>query len=120
EVAGLDPVGDDRGHRGVEVLVEIGPDLGELRLAGAEQVELLPGHPGGGERSRSSPCKSSPSWGRPSSLGRQRSRKAESRCGASLPACCSSRWLSTLERRWEEVGTSGKSWSLGREWLGER
>ena len=45
EDPGGEALADDVGHGGVEVLVELGPDLGEVRVADAEQGQLLPEQP---------------------------------------------------------------------------
>ena len=45
EDPGGDALADDVGHGGVEVLVELGADLGEVRVADAQQGELLPEQP---------------------------------------------------------------------------
>jgi hypothetical protein len=45
EDAGRHALGDQPGHRGVEVLVEVRADLGEPPVPDAEQVQLLPEQP---------------------------------------------------------------------------
>ena len=45
EDPGGDALADDVGHGGVEVLVEVGADLGEVRVPDAQQRELLPQQP---------------------------------------------------------------------------
>ena len=45
EDPGDQALGDDVGHGGVEVLVEVGSDLGEVRVADAQQGQLLPEQP---------------------------------------------------------------------------
>ncbi len=80
------PVGDDRRPRWSR-----GPRRGRPRPWRAPASRM---------QSRSSSCQSSHSCASRSSLGRHRSRKAESRCGRRRRRRCrSSCWLSTLESR---------------------
>ena len=80
------PVADDVGDGGVEVLVEVGADLGEVRVADAEQGELLPEQPVVGELLVAGQA--------PVEERRRAVRRGPS------PAPARARWLSAAETAW--------------------